>query len=145
MATRPLQRFTEQRTILLTTFKRDGTAVASPVNIAVDGDRAFIRTWSTAGKAKRLRHTSRARIAPSTFRGRVTGPAINVEVRPADRQDEERARQMLRHKYPVMHGVLVPLAHRLKHYQTVHYEVRPVGGEGGQARTEAGSSSYVDT
>jgi hypothetical protein len=31
-----LHPFIEQRTILLTTFKRDGSSVGTPVNIAVD-------------------------------------------------------------------------------------------------------------
>jgi PPOX class probable F420-dependent enzyme len=47
------------KTILLTTYKRDGTPVATPVSIAFDGDRAFFRTWHTAHKTKRLRKNLR--------------------------------------------------------------------------------------
>ena len=36
--------FRRRRTALLTTYKRDGTPVATPVTIAVDGDRAYVRT-----------------------------------------------------------------------------------------------------
>ena len=36
------------KTILLTTYKRDGTAVATPVSIAFDGDRALWPTGSCA-------------------------------------------------------------------------------------------------
>jgi PPOX class probable F420-dependent enzyme len=126
MDTNPLQRFARQKTVLLTTFKRDGTPVGTPVNIVVDGDRAFIRTWSTAGKAKRLRHTPRARVAPSTFRGKPTGLPITVEAHPAGSDDEQLARQLLRRKHPIMHGVLVPAGHRLKRLHTVHYELRPI-------------------
>jgi hypothetical protein len=32
------------KTILLTTYKRDGTPVATPVSLAFDGERAFDRT-----------------------------------------------------------------------------------------------------
>ena len=35
---------TEAKTILLTTYKRDGTPVGTPVSIAFDGDRAFFRS-----------------------------------------------------------------------------------------------------
>jgi hypothetical protein len=52
--------------IQLTTFRRDGTAVSTPVHI-VAGDTAFFRTWNVAGKAKRLRHAPAVQIAPSTF------------------------------------------------------------------------------
>ena len=51
-----LDPFVRQWAILLTTYRRDGTPVGTPVNIAVDGDHAYIRTYDRAGKAKRQRH-----------------------------------------------------------------------------------------
>ena len=63
-------------TILLTTYKRDGTPVPTPVSIAFDGDRAFFRSYDQAWKTKRLRHNTRVEIAPATLRGKPTGPAV---------------------------------------------------------------------
>jgi hypothetical protein len=40
-----LEPFVRQWAVLLTTYKRDGTPVGTPVNIAVDRDRAFVRTF----------------------------------------------------------------------------------------------------
>lgn len=54
------------KTILLTTYKRDGTAVGTPVSIAFDGDRAFFRSFDKAWKTKRLRSDPHVRAAPST-------------------------------------------------------------------------------
>jgi PPOX class probable F420-dependent enzyme len=51
-----LEPFVRQKTVLLTTYRRDGTPVGTPVNIAVDGDRAFVRTFDTAWKLKRIRN-----------------------------------------------------------------------------------------
>jgi uncharacterized protein len=119
-----LARFRDQRTILLTTFRRTGEGVGTPVNVVVDGDRAFVRTWSTSGKAKRLRRDPHVRIAPATRRGRPTGEAVDADARPARPEDAGLARALLRRKYPLLQGVLVPLAHRLRRYRTVHYEVR---------------------
>jgi PPOX class probable F420-dependent enzyme len=116
--------FRDQRTILLTTFRRTGEGVGTPVNVVVDGDRAFVRTWSTSGKAKRLRRDPHVRIAPATRRGRPTGEAIDAEARPARPDDVARARSLLRRKHPLLQGVLVPVSHRLLRYRTVHYEVR---------------------
>jgi uncharacterized protein len=49
--------YRRQRTVLLTTRKRDGTTVGTPVNIALGSDgRAYFRTWSATGKAKRIRN-----------------------------------------------------------------------------------------
>ena len=49
------------------------------VHIVVDGDTAFFRTWNTAGRAKRLRHTPAVLVAPSTFRGHPRGPEIRAQ------------------------------------------------------------------
>ena len=40
-----LDPFRRRRTVVLTTFKRDGTSVSTPVTIAVEGEHAFIRTY----------------------------------------------------------------------------------------------------
>jgi PPOX class probable F420-dependent enzyme len=70
-----LEPFVRQKTVLLTTYRRDGTPVGTPVNIAVDGDRAFIRTFDTAWKLKRIRNNPEVQVAPSTVGGKPTGPA----------------------------------------------------------------------
>ena len=52
-----------QHTVALTTFRRDGTAVVTPVSLVVDDQdvgTAVMRTWRTAGKAKRIRNNPRA-------------------------------------------------------------------------------------
>lgn len=76
-----LEPFIRQRTIRLTTYRRDGTPVGTPVSIAVDGDHAYIRTYDRAGKAKRLRNNPNVEIAPSTMRGKATGPSIRAQLR----------------------------------------------------------------
>jgi PPOX class probable F420-dependent enzyme len=120
------ERFRKQRTIVLTTFKRDGTAVPTAVSIAVDNDptNAFVRTWSTAGKAKRLRHDHRVVIAPSTMRGRTTGPEMPATAHLLAGDESGHAARLLRRKYPVLHGVVVPLAHKLRRYTTQHYRLQ---------------------
>ena len=43
--------------LLLTSFSRDGAALATPVRVLADGDRAYFRTSGASGLSKRLRHT----------------------------------------------------------------------------------------
>jgi uncharacterized protein len=117
--------FTKRRTALLTTYKRDGTAVATPVTIVVDGDRAYVRTWDTAGKAKRMRNKPAVLVAPSTVRGRVTGPAIGARSRLLDGEEAEHAARAIAHRQPLLQGLLVPVYHRLRRYRTLHYELTP--------------------
>jgi uncharacterized protein len=122
-----LQPFRRQKTILLTSYRRDGTAVATPVSIAFEGERPFFRTWDTAGKAKRLRNNPNVEIAPSTFRGKPTGPAIRAQARLVVGKEAVLARRALARRHPFLHGVLVPVAHRLMRYKTIHLELVSVG------------------
>ncbi|WP_410656866.1 PPOX class F420-dependent oxidoreductase [Amycolatopsis sp. lyj-112] len=122
--TTQLARFTAQKTILLKTFKRDGTPIGTPVNIAVEGDHAFIRTYDAAWKAKRMRNNPQVEIAPSTFRGAPTGEPVRGHVRLLDGDEARHAAAMLAGKHRLLHGFLVPLTHRIKKYKTLHYELR---------------------
>ncbi|HEX3955855.1 MAG TPA: PPOX class F420-dependent oxidoreductase [Trebonia sp.] len=113
------------KTVLLTTYKRDGTAVGTPVSIAIDGDRAFFRSYEKAWKTKRLRRDSRAQVAPSTLRGRPTGPAVQARATLLEGKQARVAARALARRHRVLQAVLVPTAHRLLRYRTMHYELRP--------------------
>jgi PPOX class probable F420-dependent enzyme len=93
-----------QRTVLWTTFRRDGTPVGTPVSINVEGDRAFIRTWDTAGKAKRIRSNREVTIAPCTASGRATGPPGSAHARIITGEESARAGRLLVRKYPLLHA-----------------------------------------
>jgi hypothetical protein len=62
----------DEKYILLTTFRRDGTPVATPVWVVkLDGEELGFWTSSGSGKAKRLAHTARVTVQPCDVRGRV--------------------------------------------------------------------------
>jgi PPOX class probable F420-dependent enzyme len=128
-ATTPaLARFVEQKTVVLTTHRRDGTPVPTPVSLAVDGDRAVVRSFEKAGKTRRLRDDPTAEVAPSTARGVPTGPALGAQVRRLDGPEAREAARLLRRKHPLLHGLVVPLAHRAGRSRvgrTVHFELVP--------------------
>jgi PPOX class probable F420-dependent enzyme len=63
--------------VSLTTFRRTGVPVSTPVWAAPDGDTLVVWTRADSGKVKRHRHTSRVTVAPCDFRGRVEGPAVD--------------------------------------------------------------------
>ena len=124
-ATQMLQPFVRQWAALLTTYKRDGTPVGTAVNIVVEGDHAYFRTWDTAWKLKRIRNNPEVEVAPSTGLGRPTGPAIESRARVLEGEEATHAGRLLARKYPVSHGILVPLVHRLRGNKTMHVELRP--------------------
>jgi uncharacterized protein len=122
----PFEPFRKRRTALLTTYRRDGTPVATPVTIAVDGERAFIRTYDQAWKARRLRRNPRVELAPSTVAGKPRGEAIAAATRLLSGAEAERAARLIARRQRVLQGILVPLFHRAKGYRTLHYELVPV-------------------
>ncbi len=62
----------DEKYILLTTFRRDGTPVSTPVwMVRLDDHQIGFWTSSGSGKAKRLAHTSRVTLQPCDARGRV--------------------------------------------------------------------------
>lgn len=65
-----------QRAVMLTTYRRDGRAVATPVGYGIEGSVLYFMTDPGAGKVKRLRHTPSVSLAASTLRGEVKGPAV---------------------------------------------------------------------
>jgi PPOX class probable F420-dependent enzyme len=125
-STSALAPFVRRRTTLLTTYRRNGRPVGTPIHVAVEGDRAFARTWDTTWKVKRIRNNPQVELAPSTFRGRPVGAAVHARARLLTGEEARHAAGVLAHKYRILHGLLIPLVHRLRGYTTVHIELRPV-------------------
>ena len=113
----------DTKTVLLTTYRRDGTPVATPVSIAFDGEHAYFRTWRDAWKAKRLANDPKVTVAPSTLRGEPTGPAVDARATLLQGADAIRAARALARRHRLLQAVLVPLAHRLMRTRTLHYEL----------------------
>jgi uncharacterized protein len=62
----------DEKYVLLTTFRRDGTPVSTPVWVVpIDEGRVGFWTSSGSGKAKRLAHTERVTLQPCNARGQV--------------------------------------------------------------------------
>ena len=62
-------------------------------------------------------------MAPSTFRGRPTGPGLRARARILAGAESARAGALLSRKYPILHGFLIPQVHRLRGNETVHVEL----------------------
>jgi PPOX class probable F420-dependent enzyme len=107
----------------LTTYRRDGTAVATPVHFVVVGDTAFFRTWDATGKAKRIRHTPGVEVAPSTFRGRPLGPPLRADAELLEGVASDHAARLLSEKHPFLHRRLIPWYHRLRGWTTQQYRL----------------------
>ena len=103
-------------TVNLTTYKRDGSAVATKVSLVPDGDRSYFRTWDTAWKARRLRNNPAVAIDGDPGRARLL-----------DGEEAKRAARLLSREHPLLQRVIVPAFHRMTGKKTLHYEVTPTG------------------
>lgn len=112
--------------ISLTTYRKSGAAVATPVWFASDGDRIYIVTQADAGKVKRIRNNPRVTMAPSDAQGKVKPDAPSVEGVAAVLGAAEGARgdRALRAKYGWMYRAFA-LLWRLRRATPVYLEVRP--------------------
>lgn len=129
-ATTPaLAPFVRQKTVRLTSYRRNGAPIATPASIAVDGDRAFVRSFEKAGKRRRIARTPTVEIAPSTALGKPTAPPIRASLRRLHGEEARYGARLLRNKRPLLQGILAPFFHRAFHFKTgrtVHFELTPL-------------------
>src|ERR1700723_3032163 len=87
-----------QKYISLTTFRKTGAGVATPVWFGEEGGKLYVMTRSDMGKAKRIRNNPQVRLAPCTIRGKVTGPEFAATARLLPLDDFARPRKPIDRK-----------------------------------------------
>ena len=117
---RALHPLEQSGTALLTTFRRSGEGVSTPVSIALEGGRAYFVTAADSGKAKRLARCDRVRLAPCTVSGITLGNAVDGRARLLGGSARRRARGLLRPTGPLFWSFLL---YRLRGKTMNLYEV----------------------
>lgn len=85
--------------ILLTTFRKAGTAVPTPVWFGEEEGKLYVMTRSDSGKFKRIRNHPQVRVAPCSMRGKSNGPEFSASARILPPEDWPRARKAVNRKY----------------------------------------------
>ena len=70
-----------QKYISLTTFRKSGVGIPTPVWFGESNEKLYVMTRGTMGKTKRIRNNPKVKVAPCTIRGKVTGPEFNAVAR----------------------------------------------------------------
>lgn len=109
---------------LLTTYRRNGQSVGTPVGIRLGPKQAYFTTWSTTGKVKRLANNPRVTLAPCTRRGKVIGASIQGVSRRLDAAAAEEVSARLFRKS--LWGRLWDQIYKLRGWQPVLYEISPI-------------------
>ncbi|MEV4640717.1 PPOX class F420-dependent oxidoreductase [Actinoplanes sp. NPDC049548] len=108
-----LEQLGAEKYVLLTTFRKDGRAVATPLWVVPDGAGVAFWTPKGTGKLKRIRNNGRVTLAPCDVRGNPKGEAVEATARIGDEADRVRVGELLKRKYGVM-GRLTLLGSRLR-------------------------------
>jgi PPOX class probable F420-dependent enzyme len=107
------------RYISLTTRRRDGSLVSTPVwVVSDDGRRLLVWTGASTWKVKRIRRDPRVLVARSNYRGRERGARLEGHARIVDDVD---VKKLIREKY----GWQMRLLERIGGGPSVAVEVQP--------------------
>lgn len=104
----PLDTLGSAKYVSLTTFRADGTPVATPVWVVRDGDVLRILTDPASGKVRRLRADSRVRLSPCDMRGRVREGALVADGTAVidDEPGTARTMTLIEERYGLMGRIL---------------------------------------
>ncbi|MFC9948618.1 PPOX class F420-dependent oxidoreductase [Streptomyces pratensis] len=96
-----IQDFARSEYVSLTTYRKDGTPVATPVWAAADDGVLYVWTRSDSWKVKRLRNDSRVLVTVCDVRGRIAEGAPSAEgtARLLDGAGTAAVRKVLARKY----------------------------------------------
>jgi uncharacterized protein len=114
---------------LLSTFRRSGVAVSTPVWAAEADGRFYVRSERTAGKIKRLRNDPRVLIAPCTVRGKPLGAPLEATAGVVAAEREHVAEQALVRRYGLGRALFEWTFDRLR-IDMCYVEITPAGWSG---------------
>lgn len=93
--------------VLLTTYKKDGTAVGTAVWAALDDSRLYVWTETGSWKVKRLRRNPEVTLQPCSVAGKPRGPVVRGTGTVLDEQGSDRVRRLIKRKYGIQGRLIV--------------------------------------
>ena len=94
--------------VQLTTFRKDGTPVSSPLWAALDGDKLLMWTVTDSWKVKRLRRNPAVVVQACDVRGKQTyGDPVSGTAQILDTPGSDHARDVVQKKYGLLGWVTV--------------------------------------
>jgi uncharacterized protein len=99
MSSSAIETLTGQKYIALTTFRKSGQGVLTPVWFAADADRFYVWTDSGSGKVKRIHNNPQVQVAPSDMAGKPLGPGFMGRARVLEQKEWAAADRLYKKKY----------------------------------------------
>ncbi|MGW4382576.1 PPOX class F420-dependent oxidoreductase [Kitasatospora sp. NPDC004531] len=113
MADTALDRLAAGSYLLITSYRKDGSPVPTPVWVVRDGDTLGVWTAADSWKVKRIRRCAEVLVGPCDVRGNPTGESLPATATVADAATAERYRRLLARKYGLLGRILL-LGSRLR-------------------------------
>jgi uncharacterized protein len=107
----------DEQYLSLTTFRKSGERVSTPMCVVRDGDAPIMFTPEASGKVKRLRNSPHVELRPCNQFGRVKDgvePVAGVAEVLTDEDSLERATVMIRRKYGFAYQVVMGIERLIK-------------------------------
>ncbi|MFE0451174.1 PPOX class F420-dependent oxidoreductase [Streptomyces sp. NPDC058914] len=113
MDTTALDTLAAGKYLLITSYRKNGSPVATPVWVVRDGDTLGVWTAADSWKVKRIRARGDVLVGPCDLRGRPTGRQVPATAEICDAQTTARYRSLIARKYGIT-GRLTLLGSRLR-------------------------------
>ncbi|MEU9348332.1 PPOX class F420-dependent oxidoreductase [Streptomyces sp. NPDC048278] len=108
-----LDRLGAGKYLLVTSYRKDGTPVPTPVWVVRDGDALGVWTVADSFKVKRIRRRADVTVGPCDVRGNPSGDPVPATAEITDAATAARYRGLIARKYGIS-GRLVLLGSRLR-------------------------------
>ncbi|MGJ5756174.1 hypothetical protein FB563_8055 [Streptomyces puniciscabiei] len=108
-----LDRLGSGKYLLVTSHRKNGTPVATPVWVVRDGDTLGVWTAADSFKVKRIRRRADVLVGPCDLRGNPTGDQVPATAEITDAATTARYRDLIARKYGII-GRLTLLGSRLR-------------------------------
>ena len=106
----------------VTSFKRDGSGVATPVWFVIEDGRLLVKTDAQSFKVKRIRRNATVMIARCSASGRLRGESVPAYAEVLPQSDIDHVDQLLARKYRVDKVLILPLYRAAQRLRGAHAE-----------------------
>jgi hypothetical protein len=124
-----LSPFQEARFLALTTFRKNGQPVTTPVWFVEREGKLYVRTGARSGKVKRIRNQTRVQVAPALRPGHLLAEGRSGQARILGQDELAEVNRALSRRYGLQKK-LVDFALRLGRVESCALEIELDGGLG---------------
>ena len=111
--------------IQLTTFRKTGVGVITPVGFAPQDDKIYVTTPPTASKLKRIRNKGHVTLAPCDRKGMALGESVEGQARILAPEERTVAERAFVRKYGMIYRSFLVVQGARKTHRT-YIEIQPL-------------------